>query len=644
MPVITLPDGSQRRFDHPVTVDDVATDIGPGLAKAALGGKIDNHLVDTSYTLEENAKLAIITERDPEGLEIIRHSCAHLLAQAVKELYPQAQVTIGPVIADGFYYDFAYPPGFTPEDLKAIEARMRELAEQDIPIHRELHSRDEAVSFFRKIGEEYKAKIIASIPEDQQISLYRQGNFVDLCRGPHVPSTSRLRAFKLTKVAGAYWRGNANNEMLQRIYGTAWPDKKALKAYLHRLEEAERRDHRRIGTELDLFSIQEEAGGGLVFWHPMGARIRQVIEDLWRERHRAAGYETLYTPHIAHEELWQISGHTDFYRESMYQPMEDDHQLYQLKPMNCPFHILVYKGRLRSYRELPLRWAELGTVYRHEMSGALHGLMRVRGFTQDDAHIFCREEQIESEILSILEFTLDMLAAFGFDRYEIDLSTRPEKSVGSDAIWEQATQALRSALEKKNLNYTVNERDGAFYGPKIDIKIEDAIGRKWQCSTIQLDFNLPARFEMEYVAEDGARHRPIMIHRAVLGSLERFFGILIEHYEGKFPSWLAPVQAVVINITDRQVEYARQVEETLKNKGFRSLLDLRNEKIGFKIREHALRRIPYLLIVGDREVESRTIAVRTRYGKDLGAMSLRAFIEHLSADTARFGYRISEED
>ncbi|WP_036497263.1 threonine--tRNA ligase, partial [Nitrosococcus oceani] len=496
----------------------------------------------------------------------------------------------------------------------------------------------------RRMGEEYKAEIIASIPSEEEISLYRQGDFVDLCRGPHVPSTARLKAFKLTKVAGAYWRGDANNEMLQRIYGTAWPDKKALKAYLHRLEEAEKRDHRRIGADLDLFSIQEEAGGGLVFWHPMGARIRRVIEDFWQERHTAAGYEMLYTPHIAHEELWQTSGHTDFYRESMYQPMEDDHQLYQLKPMNCPFHVLIYQGRLRSYRELPIRWAELGTVYRHEMSGALHGLMRVRGFTQDDAHIFCREEQIENEILGILDLTLEMLAAFGFDRYEIDLSTRPEKSVGPEAIWEQATQALRSALDKKGLDYAVDEGGGAFYGPKIDIKIEDAIGRKWQCSTVQLDFNLPERFAMEYVAEDGARHRPIMIHRAVLGSLERFFGVLIEHYEGKFPPWLAPVQVVVMSITDRQEGYARQVEEAMRNKGFRSLLDLRNEKIGFKIREHILRRIPYLLVIGDREVANQTVAVRTRYSQDLGAMSLDAFMEHLSVDVARLGHNISEED
>jgi threonyl-tRNA synthetase len=644
MPVITLPDGNQRRFNHPVTVGDVAADIGPGLAKAALAGKVNSHLVDSSHILDEDAELTIITERDLEGLEIIRHSCAHLLAQAVKQLYPEAQVTIGPVIEDGFYYDFAYPKGFTPEDLQAIEARMQELAQQAIPVHREVKSREEAIALFREMGEEYKAEIIEAIPQNEEISLYRQGDFIDLCRGPHVSSTAQLKAFKLTKVAGAYWRGDVHNPMLQRIYGTAWPDKKALKAYLHRLKEAEKRDHRRIGTELDLFSIQEEAGGGLVFWHPMGARIRRIVEDFWRARHVAAGYEMLYTPHIAHEELWHTSGHTDFYRESMYQPMEDDHQLFQLKPMNCPFHVLVYKGRLRSYRELPLRWAELGTVYRHEMSGALHGLMRVRGFTQDDAHIFCREEQIESEILSILTLTLEILQAFGFERYEVNLSTRPPKAVGSEAIWTQATEALQSALDKKGLAYAVDEGGGAFYGPKIDIKIEDAIGRKWQCSTVQLDFNLPERFAMEYVAEDGARRRPIMIHRAVLGSLERFFGVLIEHYEGKFPPWLAPVQVAVMNITDRQAAYARQVEEAIKGKGLRSLLDLRNEKIGFKIREHTLRRIPYLLVVGDREVESQTVAVRTRTSKDLGAMSLDTFIARLDSDVARLGYSIMEED
>lgn len=644
MPTITLPDGTQRRFRQPVTVHDVAADIGPGLAKSALAGKIDSHLVDSDYTLEEDTALTIITERDPEGLDIIRHSCAHLLAQAVKQLYPEAQVTIGPVVGEGFYYDFSYPRGFTPADLGAIETRMQELAQEAIPVHRQVRPREEAIALFRNMGEEYKAEIIEAIPPEEEISLYRQGEFLDLCRGPHVPSTAKLKAFKLTKLAGAYWRGDANNEMLQRIYGTAWPDRKALKAYLHRLEEAEKRDHRRIGAELDLFSIQEGAGGGLVFWHPMGARIRQVIEDFWRERHVAAGYEMLYTPHIAHEDLWHRSGHADFYRESMYQPMEDDHQLYQLKPMNCPFHILMYKDRLRSYRELPLRWAELGTVYRHEMSGALHGLMRVRGFTQDDAHVFCREAQIEEEILNILTLTLEILSAFGFDRYEVDLSTRPEKAVGSHAIWDRATQALRSALERKGLDYAVDEGGGAFYGPKIDIKIEDTIGRKWQCSTVQLDFNLPQRFKMEYVADNGERCQPIMIHRAVLGSIERFFGVLIEHYEGKFPPWLAPVQVAVMNITDRQDEYARQVEKTLKREGFRSLLDLRNEKIGFKIREHTLRRVPYLLIIGDREVEDRTVAVRTRRSQDLGAMSLDRFIRHLSEDIARRGYSVAEED
>ncbi|CAH9018620.1 threonine--tRNA ligase [Candidatus Nitrosacidococcus sp. I8] len=644
MPVITLPDGSQRQFDHPVTVYDVATNISENLAKAALGGKTPKGLVDTSYCIKEDIALSIITDRDPEGLEIIRHSCAHLLAQAVKQLYPEAQVTIGPVIEDGFYYDFVYPKGFTLEDLQIIEDRMKVLSDQDISVHRQVKSRNDAVSFFHDLGEEYKAKIIESIPEDQELSLYQQGDFTDLCRGPHVPSTSKIKAFKLTKVSGAYWRGDARNEMLQRIYGTAWSDKKALKTYLHRIEEAEKRDHRKIGTELDLFSIQEDAGGGLVFWHPMGARIRRTVEDLWRERHAASGYETLYTPHIAHENLWHISGHTSFYRESMYQPMEDDNQFYQLKPMNCPFHVLIYKGRLRSYREFPLRWAELGTVYRHEMSGALHGLMRVRGFTQDDAHIFCREGQIESEVLAILDFTLDMLKTFGFNQYEIELSTRPENSVGSDEIWDRATQALRSALEKKGLSYGIDEGGGAFYGPKIDIKIEDAIGRKWQCSTVQLDFNLPNRFEMEYIAEDGTRQRPIMIHRAVLGSLERFFGILIEHFAGKFPPWLAPVQVVVINITDRQTDYAEQVEQILKKQGFRSTLDLRNEKIGFKIREHTLKRIPYLLIVGDKEVTEQQVAVRTRSGKDLGAMSLDSFSEYLKAQIARFSYDISEED
>jgi threonyl-tRNA synthetase len=637
MPVIRLPDGSERTFDQPVSVADVAADIGPGLAKAALAGRVDGRLVDTSFVVEADAEVAIVTDRGEDGLEIIRHSTAHLLAQAVQDLFPQAQVTIGPVIEDGFYYDFAFERPFTPEDLEAIEKRMTELAKENLGVTREVMGRDEAVAYFRGIGEEYKAEIIASIPEDEEIGLYGQGGWKDLCRGPHVPSTGHLKAFKLTKVAGAYWRGDASNEMLQRIYGTAWADKKALKAYLHRLEEAEKRDHRRIGQDLDLFSVQEDAGGGLVFWHPAGARIRRVIEDYWRDRHIDAGYELLYTPHIALETLWHTSGHTDFYRESMYKPMVEDEQFYQLKPMNCPFHVLVYQDRLRSYRELPIRWAELGTVYRHEMSGALHGLMRVRGFTQDDAHVFCREEQIADEVLGVLNLTLSMLKDFGFERFEVNLSTKPEKAVGSDEIWARATKALEEALEAKGLEYILDEGGGAFYGPKIDVKIEDAIGRKWQCSTIQLDFNLPERFDMEYVAEDGERRRPIMIHRALLGSLERFFGVLIEHFAGKFPPWLAPTQAVVMNITDRQSEYVERLIESLKNQGFRVAADLRNEKIGFKIREHTLQRVPYLLVVGDREMEGETVAVRSRGGEDLGSMAPGAFAELLSAEIAKRG-------
>ncbi|WP_018231351.1 threonine--tRNA ligase [Thioalkalivibrio thiocyanodenitrificans] len=637
MPLITLPDGSERRFDGPVTVRDVAADIGPGLAKAALAGRLDGRLVDTSHRIEDDAELAIVTARDPEGLEIIRHSTAHLLAQAVKDLFPSAQVTIGPVIEDGFYYDFAFERPFHPEDLEKIEARMKALAKEDLPVARSVMDRDEAVDFFRGQGEEYKARIIEDIPAGETISLYRQGDFIDLCRGPHVPSTGKLKAFKLTKVAGAYWRGDSANEMLQRIYGTAWPDKQQLEDYLHRLAEAERRDHRRIGTELNLFSIQDEAGGGLVFWHPKGARIRRVIEDFWFDMHERAGYQFLYTPHIANLDLWKTSGHADFYAESMYEPMEDDTQAFQLKPMNCPFHVLVYKDRLHSYRDLPLRWAEMGTVYRREMSGALHGLMRVRGFTQDDAHVFCREDQIEDEILRILDLTLDVLRAFGFDDYEVNLSTRPDKAVGSEKIWTHATAALRAALEKKGLDYSVDEGGGAFYGPKIDIKIRDAIGREWQCSTVQLDFNLPERFGMEYVAEDNSRHRPIMIHRALLGSVERFFGVLIEHYAGLFPLWLAPVQVQVLTITDRQDDYAREVAESLRNRGLRVETDLRNEKIGFKIREHTLQRVPYLLVLGDREMETKTVAVRTRAGEDLGSMDLDDLARRLSGEIASRG-------
>ncbi len=643
MPQITLPDGSQRNYDKSVSVADVAADIGPGLAKAALAGRVDGRLVDTSYLIENDAEVAIVTWKDDGGLEILRHSTAHLLAHAVKELFPTAQVTIGPVIEDGFYYDFAFERPFTPEDLEAIEKKMTELAAADYPVVRQVMPRDEAVAFFRNTGEEYKAEIIEGIPADEEIGLYGQDSFIDLCRGPHVPSTGKLGAFKLTKVAGAYWRGDSKNEMLQRIYGTAWPDKKQLKAYLKRLEEAEKRDHRRLGEKLGLFSLQEGAGGGLVFWLPKGARIRRVIEDFWYDRHIEAGYDLLNTPHIALETLWDTSGHTDFYRDSMYRPMEEDNQLYQLKPMNCPFHILIYKDQLRSYRELPIRWAELGTVYRHEMSGALHGLMRVRGFTQDDAHIFCREEQIEDEIAGVLNLTLEFLDAFGFESYEFSLSTKPQQAVGSEEIWDKATKALKGALDRKGLRYSLDEGEGTFYGPKIDVKIEDAIGRKWQCTTIQLDFNLPERFDMEYVAEDGSRQRPIMIHRAILGSMERFFGVLIEHYAGSFPLWLAPTQVMVMNITDRQAAYVAEVAEILKNQRFRAETDLRNEKIGFKIRKHTIQRVPYLVVIGDREVEAKTLAVRTRSGEDLGNMSVDEFVERLRAEIASRGRHLLED-
>lgn len=634
MPVVSLPDGSQRHFESPVTVAEVAQSIGAGLARAALAGKLDDQLVDVRHTIARDARLAIVTERDPEGLEIIRHSTAHLLAQAVKTLFPEAQVTIGPVIDNGFYYDFAFSRAFTPEDLEQIETRMRDLAKADLPVERSVMERDAAVHYFREMGEDYKAEIIASIPEGETISLYRQGDFVDLCRGPHIPSTGRIKAFKLTKVAGAYWRGDSNNAMLQRIYGTAWATKDQLNAYLEQLREAERRDHRRLGTELDLFSIQEDAGGGLVFWHPKGARIRRAIEQFWFQLHEKAGYDFVVTPHIANLELWKTSGHADFYSDSMYEPMEDDNQSFQLKPMNCPFHVLVYKDRLRSYRELPLRWGEMGTVYRREMSGALHGLMRVRGFTQDDAHIFCREDQIESEIIGVLDLTLELLNAFGFTDFDINLSTRPDDAVGSDAIWEHATAALRAALEKKQLTYSEDIGGGAFYGPKIDIKIRDAIGRQWQCSTVQLDFNLPERFNMTYISESNERLRPIMIHRALFGSLERFFGVLIEHYAGLFPLWLAPVHVAVLTITERQDAYAREVDQQLRQWGLKTTLDLRNEKIGFKIREHTLQRVPYLLILGDKEMANQKVAARTRAGEDLGSMALDALNARLQSEIA----------
>jgi threonyl-tRNA synthetase len=633
VPSVTLPDGSQKHYEQPVTVGDIAADIGAGLAKDAVAGKVDGRIVDLSHTVPDNAEVAILTPKDEEGLEVIRHSTAHLLAEAVKELFPEAQVTIGPVIENGFYYDFAYQRAFTPEDLEAIENKMAEIAARDEPVRREVWDRDEAVRFFRDQGEAYKAEIIQEIPDNQDVSVYWQGDFVDLCRGPHVPNTGKLKAFKLTKVSGAYWRGDARNEMLQRVYGTAWPDNKALKRYLKQLEEAEKRDHRRLGKQLDLFSIQEDAGGGLVFWHPKGARIRRRIEEYWRNEHEQAGYEFLYTPHVADYDLWRTSGHADFYNDSMYPAMEVEGHPFEIKPMNCPFHVLIYKDELRSYRELPIRWAELGTVYRYEMSGALHGLMRVRGFTQDDAHIFCREDQLEAEIGGVLELTLRVLNTFGFDQVDLYLSTRPEeKSVGSDDIWDKATDALRGAIESRGLDYHLDEGGGAFYGPKIDFKIRDAIGRQWQCSTVQLDFNLPERFDLEYVDESGARSRPIMIHRAIFGSLERFFGVLIEHYAGKFPAWLSPVQAAVLPITDDQADYAAEVASKLKEAGFWADADLRNEKVGFKIRQHTMDKVPYMLVVGDKEKSSGQVAVRHRSGEDLGPMALDTFIDRLRAE------------
>jgi len=633
MPNITLPDGTVQEFDQPVSFADVAKSIGPGLFKSAVAGKIEDKIFDLSHLIDNDSNISIITKESNEGLEIIRHSTAHLMAHAVKELYPEAEVTIGPIIENGFFYDFAIKNPFTDEDLGKIEMKMHEIAKQDLPISREVWQKQDAVGYFKNINENYKAEIIEDIPDDEDLSIYKQGDWMDLCRGPHVPSTNILNAFKLTKVAGAYWRGDSSNEMLQRIYGTAWADKKSLSNYLEQLKQAEKRDHRRIGKDLDLFSIQEEAGGGLVFWHPNGSKIRQVIEDYWRTKHLEADYELLYTPHIALDTLWQTSGHTDFYQESMYTPIEDENRLYRLKPMNCPFHVLIYKNQLRSYRDLPLRWAELGTVYRHEMTGALHGLMRVRGFTQDDAHIFCTDDQVETEITNILNLTIEILQAFTFEQYEIHLATKPEKSVGNERIWNKATQALEQALSSKDLDYVLDEAGGAFYGPKIDIKIKDAIGRLWQCSTIQLDFNLPERFDMQYIGSDGQKHNPVMIHRTLLGSMERFFGVLIEHFEGKFPLWLAPTQIMILTISDSQNNYAEKIFEKLKNIGFRVKIDLRNEKIGSKIRDHTLKRVPYFIILGNKEVELDQISVRTQKGDDLGAMALDQFVKKLAKET-----------
>lgn len=632
MPRISLPDGSRREYPAPVTVAEVAADIGAGLARAALAGRVDGHLVDTSYPITGDAALEIVTARDPEGVEVIRHSCAHLLAQAVKELFPAAQVTIGPVIEDGFYYDFAFDRPFTPEDLQAIEDRMRELAQADLQVRRRELPRDEAVALFRDMGEEYKAEIIAAIPAAEAISLYGQGDFVDLCRGPHVPSTGKIPAFKLTKVAGAYWRGDARNAMLQRIYGTAWPNRKELDAYLHRQAEAEKRDHRRLGRRLDLFHIQEEAPG-MVFWHPRGWTLYTEIERYMRDRQRAHGYREIRTPQLVDYSLWQRSGHADKFGADMF-ALQMDERAFAIKPMNCPCHVQVYNQGLRSYRDLPLRLAEFGSCHRNEPSGSLHGLMRVRGFTQDDAHIFCTEAQIQGEVARFIDFLHGIYADFGFDEVIYRLSTRPAQRVGSDQIWDRAEQALAEALNHQGLEWELLPGEGAFYGPKIEFSLKDVLGRVWQLGTIQVDFSMPERLGAQYVAADDSRQVPVMLHRAVLGSFERFIGILIEHYEGAFPAWLAPVQAVVLNITDRQADYAKSVTETLQNKGFRVENDLRNEKIGFKIREHTLLKTPYLLVVGDREAETQSVAVRTREGEDLGSLSLDRFVD-LLGDSVR---------
>ena len=635
MPVITLPDGSQKSFDQPVTVDAVAASIGAGLRKAALAGRVDGKLVDTSYTIETDAKLEVVTDKHPAALEVLRHSTAHLLAQAVQSLFPDAQVTIGPVIEDGFYYDFAFERPFTPEDLAAIEKKMEELAAADIPVERSVMPRDEAVAFFRGMGEEYKAEIIASIPQGEDLSLYRQGDFIDLCRGPHVPSTGKLKAFKLTKLAGAYWRGDSRNEMLQRIYGTSWVDPKALKAYLHRIEEAERRDHRRIGKRLRLFHTQEEAPG-MVFWHPRGWAVYQAIEQYMRAKLQRRGYQEIRTPQVVDFSLWQRSGHADKFAENMF-ALKSEERDFAVKPMNCPCHVQIFNQGLKSYRDLPLRLAEFGSCHRNEPSGSLHGLMRVRGFTQDDAHIFCTEAQVQAEVAQFIDLLHEVYADFGFSDVIYRLSTRPANRVGSDEIWDKAEQALADALNAQGLAWELLPGEGAFYGPKIEFSLRDCIGRVWQCGTIQVDFSMPGRLDAQYVAEDGSRQTPVMLHRAVLGSFERFIGILIEHHEGAFPAWLAPVQAVVMNITDAQREYALKVEESLKNNGFRVISDLRNEKIGFKIREHTLDKLPFLLVVGDREAETETVAVRARRGDDLGTMTLDEFSAHLDAAVARRG-------
>ena len=628
MPTITLPDGSLKKFEQSVSVLDVASDIGPGLAKATFAGKVNGCLVDASFLIEQDSTLAIITGRDPEALELLRHDAAHIMAQSVQEIFPGTQVTIGPAIEDGYYYDFARDEPFTPDDLVLIEKRMHEIVKRDLPIVRQVLDRDEAKKIFSDLGETYKVEIIEDvIPVGEEVSIYKQGDWFDVCRGPHLPSTGKLgNGFKVMKVAGAYWRGDSKNVMLQRIYGTAWPDKKQLKAYLHRIEEAEKRDHRKLGRQLDLFHLHEEAPGS-VFWHPKGWTLFRKLLDYMRFRQDNAGYIEVSTPDVMDRSLWETSGHWDNYRENMFTTQTEDDRVFALKPMNCPGSVMMFAQGLKSYRDLPLRMAEFGKVHRYEPSGALHGLMRVRHFTQDDAHVYCTEAQMEQECIDVVALVLDIYKDFGFEEVVIKLSTRPENKIGSEEVWDKLEGALSNALDTMGLDYVLYPGEGAFYGPKLEFVLRDAIGRDWQCGTLQVDMNLPERFDISYVAEDGSKKRPVMLHRALFGSLERFIGILIEHYEGKFPLWLSPVQAVVINITDKQGDYAKNIEKMLKKQQIRAISDLRNEKIGFKIREHTLQRIPYMLVIGDREMEEGKVAVRSQGGDDLGVIPVEQFIE-----------------
>lgn len=635
MPIITLPDGSQKNFAEPVTVAQVAASIGSGLAKAAIAGEVNGQLVDTFHVIDQDAKVRIITDRDPEGIDIVRHSTAHLLAHAVKTLFPSAQVTIGPVIENGFYYDFAYERPFTEDDIAKIEAKMHELAEQKFSVSRKAVKRDEAIRYFNDIGEKYKVKIIQDIPPEDTLTIYQQDDFADLCRGPHVPNTGMLKAFKLTKVSGAYWRGDAKNEMLQRIYGTAWKDKKSLDEYLKNLEEAEKRDHRKLAKTMDLFHLQEEAPG-MIFWHANGWTIYRTIKDYISQKIAGQGYDEIVTPQIVDVELWKKSGHWANFSEEMFTVNTEERQ-FAVKPMSCPCHILVFKQGLTSYRDLPVRLAEFGCVHRNEMTGAMHGLMRVRQLTQDDAHIFCTESQVQEESTHVINLILDVYRDFGFNEVILKLATRPEKRMGTDDLWDTAEGALANALKELKLAYEVRPGEGAFYGPKIEFHLKDCIGRMWQCGTLQVDYAMPGRLEAYYIAEDGSKKVPVMLHRAILGSLERFIGILLEHYAGKMPLWLAPIQAVVMNITGKQAGYVQEITQELKKLGIRAKSDLRNEKIGFKIREHTIAHIPYLLVVGDREVESRTISVRTQDGADLGTLSLTKLVEQMQTEIARRG-------